>query len=100
MRVVRKDQHDRFIFENRLAGGIFVSAKTGENITRSFYQIAGEVMGMPLDAYELAFYDKVLTAHIQSDGNEGRTLFADEIEAEDLAAEAAKNRSSRRCICS
>ena len=36
-----------------------MSAKSGENVIRAFYQAAGEVVGLRLTAHELAFHDKV-----------------------------------------
>jgi hypothetical protein len=47
----------------------------------------------------LAYYDKLVKAHVCiTQDNEGRTPFADEIEAEDRAAvEKAKKKG---CVCS
>ena len=93
-RQVTDSQHTAFIAQNRLAGGFFCSAKTGENLVKSFYKVAGEVTGQPLSPSELEFHDKVLTAHIKLSGRdddpEGRTEWADQIEEEDrLAMERA-----------
>jgi Ras-related protein Rab-28 len=92
LRQVTKVQHDRYVFENNLNGGLLLSARTGENVVRTFYQVAADLIGVSLSAYELSFYDKVLKVHIDKvdDSKEGRTDFADEIEAEDLANETKK----------
>ena len=93
--------HDRFVTENGLQGGLFMSAKSGENVIKAFYQLAGEVVGLPLTDHELAFHDKVLGVTVEKE-DEGRTAFADQIEREDAEAEAKKKRKKTglgRCIC-
>lgn len=103
LRLVTLIQHDQFVSENELQGGLFMSAKSGENVTRAFYQAAGEVLGLKLTSYELAFFDKVLEVEVEKAGDEnyGRTDFADDIEAEDKAAEAKKNQAAGcNCTCS
>lgn len=99
-RLVSEKQHDDFVEGNSLASGIYVSAKTGENLVRSFYEVAGNVCGIPLTPYELSQYDKVVTAHIvkTGDNDEERTAWADEIEAEDRAAEQRKLEKAN-CQC-
>lgn len=101
-RQVSESKHDTFIIENNLKGGMFCSAKTGENIVKMFYKVAGDIIGVKLTEYELAVHDKVLTAHIQkSDNNaEIRNDWADEIEKEDMEAERRKQaRESAGCAC-
>jgi Ras-related protein Rab-28 len=92
-RQVSQNQHDKFVAEHQLTGSLLGSAKTGENIVKMFYKIASEVVGMKLTDYELAFHDKVLTAHInvKDTRDEERNPWADEIEKEDLEAERRKN---------
>lgn len=101
MRQVTERQHDAFIQQNQLKGSIFCSAKTGENVVRSFYQISGEVIGVKLTEYELAFHDKVLTATVEgeNDRNNVRNAWADEIEREDMEAERRKNEAGNKCNC-
>lgn len=109
IRQVKEEQHDKFIEENNLHGGLFMSAKTGENVVKTFYRIAAELVGIELSGYELAFYDKVLTAHVvignKDDsrvgaiGNDDRTAWADQIEAEDAALEAKKITDAASCQC-
>ena len=102
-RHITEDQHNRFIIENSLSGGMFMSAKTGENVVKTFYKVAGEAIGIKLNEYELSFHNKILKAHITSSNNDNdcRTAFADEIEAEDAAAEARKNKKHQMgCSCS
>lgn len=100
LRQVPLKQHEQFISDNELAGSIFVSAKTGDNVVKSFYRIAGDAIGIKLTEYELAFHDKVVTAHVDknSDRYETRNEWADDIEKEDLAAEANKNKHDG-CNC-
>mmetsp|Transcript_4783 Transcript_4783/g.6588 ORF Transcript_4783/g.6588 Transcript_4783/m.6588 type:complete len:231 (-) Transcript_4783:108-800(-) len=105
LRQVNSDDHDRFIVENQLSGGLMVSAKTGENVVKCFYKIASEAVGIKLTEYELGFYDKVLPANISGSKNdELRNAWADDIEKEDLLAEQRKKLSSenkvKACICS
>ena len=59
-RQVHAAKHEAFIRKNMLSGGFFVSAKTGENVVKSFFDVAGKACGTPLTAYELAFHDKVM----------------------------------------
>lgn len=102
LREVAKSQSDQFVLENKLRGSLFMSAKSGENVIRAFYDVASEVCGLKLTAHELAFYDKVLGVQVarEDQNSGGRTSFADEIEAEDAAAEARKNRGGCNCSCS
>ena len=99
LRQVTADQHDAFISSNILKGGLFMSAKTGENVVKAFYAIAGEAVGIKLSAYELSFHDKVLTAYVQKESGEDeeRTAFADEIEKEDRRLEEIKRRGGGGC---
>ena len=78
-----------------------MSAKTGENVVKSFYQVAAESKGIKLTTSDLAAWDKVLKAHIilENDDKEGRTEYADEIERQDREAER-KRLQKGRCICS
>lgn len=101
LRQVTVAMHDRFVTENGLKGGLFMSAKSGENVIKAFYQLAGEVVGLPLTDHELAFHDKVLGVTVEKE-DEGRTAMADQIEREDAEAEAKKKRKKTglgRCIC-
>ena len=100
MRHITEIQHNKFIIENNLNGGMFMSAKTGENVVKTFYKVAGEGIGIKLSEYELAFHNKILKAHIisKTHDNDGRTAFADEIEAEDAAAEE-KKKKKLGCQC-
>ena len=98
-RLIKDSDHNRFILENKLSGGLFVSAKTGDNLVKSFYQISAKFCGYSMTSYELSFFDKVVPAYITKSNNcdEDRTAWADEIEAEDLAAE--KRRQGVFCRC-
>ena len=46
LRQVKDIDHDNFILENSFSGGFFMSAKTGENVVKSFYQVAAESKGL------------------------------------------------------
>mmetsp|Transcript_8310 Transcript_8310/g.13957 ORF Transcript_8310/g.13957 Transcript_8310/m.13957 type:complete len:229 (+) Transcript_8310:46-732(+) len=100
-RQVSEKEHERYIVENHLRGGMFGSAKTGENVVKLFYKVAGEAVGVKLTEYELAYFDKVLTAHITVNPakDEARNEWADEIEKEDLEAERRKNNRALGCDC-
>jgi Ras-related protein Rab-28 len=100
-RQVTAKQHEAFVAENGLKGGMFGSAKTGENVVKLFYKIAGETVGVRLTEYELAFHDKVLTAHVTKAGtqDEERNAWAEDIEKEDLEAERRKNQQQDGCAC-
>ena len=51
------------------------------------------------NCFGLGFYDKVVKAHVKAAGDdEGRTAFADQIEAEDRAAMERAQRKG--CTCS
>jgi Ras-related protein Rab-28 len=102
MRAVAPEKHQQFIEDNRLAGGLFVSAKTGENIVKSFYKIAGESIGIRLTASELGFYDTVVAANISklSGEDESRTAFADEIERQDMEAMKKQQQQQEGLLCS
>jgi small GTP-binding protein len=99
LRQVTALKHDVFIAENNLRGGMFCSAKTGENIVKMFYKVAGDIIGAILTDFELAVYDKVVAAHIQtSAADEVRNEWADEIEKEDMEAERRK-KLAEGCKC-
>jgi hypothetical protein len=92
LRQVTEKQHKELIDSERFHDGFFTSARSGENVVRTFYRVAGEICGVKLTTAELSFHDKVLIAYVVTGDTqaEGRTASADEIEAEDRAAEQAK----------
>lgn len=101
-RQVSESKHYSFISENNLRDGMFCSAKTGENIVKMFYKVAGDILGVKLTEFELAVHDKVVTAHIQmsNDQDEARNEWADEIEKEDMENERKKKlRENGGCLC-
>jgi len=103
-RQVDAPRHNEFIVSNALNGGAFMSAKTGENVTKLFYKAAGESIGISLSPQDLAHHDKVLQANILTgNDNEERTTFADQIEEEDRLAEEAKRKRELQgdgaCYC-
>ncbi len=105
IRQISERQHDSFIISNDLKGGLFCSAKTGENVVKSFYKIAGEVIGLKLTEFELAYHDKVLTASVEvsNDKNEKKNAWASDIEREDAELERRKAAGADNkctCVCS
>ena len=103
LRKVTKLQHDAFVREHRLAGGHLVSAQSGQNVLTSFYKTAAELAGIKLTAHEIEFTKKVLEVNVVAGDDDARTAIADQIEAEDRAAEEARrkreNRRFPRCVC-
>uniref|UniRef100_A0A7S1XYC7 Ras-related protein Rab-28 n=2 Tax=Phaeomonas parva TaxID=124430 RepID=A0A7S1XYC7_9STRA len=92
-----------FAEENKLKGHHLVSAQSGENLLRCMYACAAEMVGITLSEHELAYYDTVLAVTVVEGGGDadpdgGRTPWADEIEAEDLAAERRKQEQGD-CVC-
>ncbi len=117
-RQVTVDQHEHYVAETGFRGSIFMSAKTGENVVRMFYKVAGEVLGVHLSENELDIHHKVLKVSVIGGSNQlnatsvfkigdnddaslhgGRTAFADQIEAEDRAAAEAAKRKQEQCMC-
>ena len=94
-RQVSEAEHKRFVKNSdiEIKGSIFMSAKTGDNVVKSFYKAVSALLGAPLSEDELQAHDKVVRVVVSAveDGG-GRTSFADQIEEEDrLAALAAAN---------
>jgi hypothetical protein len=56
---VTAEEHDKFVLDNNLDGGFFISAQSGENVLTTFYKAAASVSGIELTAHELAFTEKV-----------------------------------------
>ena len=97
---VSTDQHQQFIEENSLGGGFFMSAKSGENVLRTFYSVANTLLSLGLSESELEHYNKVIKAHVkQSSDDEGRTAWADKIEEEDRLAALEAQRQNSGCQC-
>lgn len=104
-RQVSEAQHDQWVRAHGLAGGFFVSARSGEHVLRVFGAVAAKAIGVTLTDYDLAFLDRVLQVDVDQGGggrDEGRTSIADQIEAEDCALEEARRRReevSTPCQC-
>ena len=97
LRKITENMHAKCIVEKRMQGGEFMSAMNGDNVLKSFYRVAGQMAGITLSEYELAFTEKVIAATITDGGEEGRTAYADAIEKEDRENEANKLKG---CACS
>jgi small GTP-binding protein len=99
-RIVTEKQQNLYIKDNELRGGLYMSAKTGENVVRAFYKVAGEILGTPLTETELETHNKVLKVIInEGNDNGGRTAFADEIEEEMRREEEEAKRKADACQC-
>lgn len=103
LRRVTEAEHQSFVLQNKCQSGFLLSAKSGENVVKTLYKAAAAMMGIVLTEYELGLTDRVLKVSVQKGGDHendtdgGRTAYADEIEAEDMANEARKN---KRKMCS
>lgn len=108
-RQVTKEQHNKFISNEHLANGFYVSAKSGEMISTVFHQIASIVFDIPLTKEDLEYTQKVLTATIICDDNTGdlteeekKILEEDERAVEEqqkqIQAELAKENKKACCI--
>lgn len=78
-RVVMPEAHDRFIAENDIDGGFFVSASTGENVLIAVYSAAARAAGIRLTQDELAFYQQVLQVRVQAEREEEAAVQEDEV---------------------
>jgi Ras-related protein Rab-28 len=100
LRKVSQLEHERFVADNALQGGFFVSARSGEHVLTSFYQAAAAQLGFTLTPEELEQTQKVLAVTVQGRAdNEARTVDAEQIEREDAAAELAKQKGGCCVIC-
>ena len=55
-RLVSAKKHEEYIVDNNLAGGMYVSARTGENLVKSFYEIAAKVSTESFSSYFSALH--------------------------------------------
>lgn len=92
LRRVTPADHLAFMTSNGLAGGFFVSARTGDGVLLAMYSAAAAVTGVELSAVDRAEAEKVVTVIVArgDDADARRTADADKIEAEDAAAAAAQ----------
>jgi Ras-related protein Rab-28 len=99
LRKVSETVHARFIAEHGLAGGFFISARSGEAVLSSFYEAAARFLGKTVSASELETLRKVIGVSVVATGSdEARTAEADRIEKEDAEAERRKH-GSGGCCC-
>lgn len=97
LRKVSADDHAAFIAVNKLQGGFFVSARTGEGVFTAFFTAAAARCGMTLSDTEIEFTRKVLTAPVDATEDAARLPGADDIEREDMAAESRKAGAASGC---
>jgi len=81
-RQVKVQEHDKFIRQEKLNGGFFVSAGSGENVLTVFYKVASASVGVELTPHELEFTKKVLTVKLEGE-NKGKLQDSEKIEEED-----------------
>ena len=105
-RMVSEAAHASWVAVKAFAGDFFVSARSGENVMKTFYIIAAKAVGVILTEYDIGFLDSVVVAEVtlgNAGVDEGRTSIADDIEREDaeaMAAAAKKAGSGGGCQCS
>ena len=100
IREVSELQHKNSIQDYKYKGGFLISAKTGENVMKSFYKVASVCVGTPLTESELNMLDTALKVQTKkSDEQETRTAFADQIEEEDRLAALEYERSQQQACC-
>lgn len=63
LRTVKPDKHNAFADENAMYS-YFMSAKTGDNVTTTFYRIAADLAGVTLSKSEVEVQSKTVTAVI------------------------------------
>ena len=99
LRRVSEKMHEKFVADHGLAGGFFVSARSGEGVLTAFYACAAAWLGVEPSAMEMELTRAVLTVRVAAAGgaDDARLPGADEIEAADAAAMAAA--SARRGCC-
>eukprot|EP00947_MAST-08B_sp_MAST-8B-sp1_P002954 g2954.t1 len=82
-RKITEEQHDRFVREERLKGGLFLSAQSGENVLTFFYQAAADLQGIKLTANDLDFTRKALAVSILNTDDSAQTDVAKQVMEED-----------------
>jgi len=97
LRKISEKDHELFISRNRLNGGFYTSARSGENVLTAFYSAAAQQLGMQLTPQEIEATKKILGVVIGVADDNARTAFADEIEKADIEAQAKRDQSSRNC---
>jgi Ras-related protein Rab-28 len=98
LRKVAAPSHDRFVSLNKLQGGFYLSARSGENVLTAFYTAAAAHLGVHLSEAEVEATKKVLGVVVAAGKDEARTAFADEIERADReAAERRRRREESGC---
>ena len=94
LRKVTPDAHAKFIRDHALTGGFEVSARTGESVLTAFFTAAAKYTGVDLTPTEIAATEKVVAVSVAAPAGgeeEARRAGADDIEREDMEAEARKS---------
>jgi len=70
MRTVKPEKHNEFADANEMYS-YFVSAKTGDNVSSTFYRVAADLAGVVLTRPEIEVATKVVQAQIVDHPNQG-----------------------------
>jgi hypothetical protein len=88
-RRVSDEDHRRFVRLHELQGGVVVSARSGDTVVRTFFELAGRAAGYPLSEHELAFHDAVVEAHVLKGRDDDAAKESDDAEVLRIAQEDA-----------
>lgn len=81
-RRITEDTHNAFVRDERLEGGFFCSAQSGESVLTCFYKAAADSLGVKLSANDLDFTRKALAVSILEGDDSAKTAIADDVLAE------------------
>lgn len=98
LRKIPKSEQDSFIQRNKLDGGFYTSARSGENVLTAFYSVAAQQLGMSLTPGEIEATRKLLGVVVGVADDTARTAFADEIERMDREAQAKRDSAVSCCV--
>eukprot|EP00898_Chlorokybus_atmophyticus_P007269 jgi/Chlat1/7543/Chrsp62S00555 len=71
LRTVKPEKHNQFALENNMYS-YYCSAKTGDNVSATFYRVAADLAGVTLSRSELENAAKVVRAEIVKQGAQGQ----------------------------
>ncbi|KAF4745235.1 hypothetical protein FOZ62_013214, partial [Perkinsus olseni] len=64
MRMVSRDKHSGLCLDRKTSGDFLVSAKTGDEVSTAFYQVAAKLAGIALRQPEVQVHQKVVKAEL------------------------------------
>jgi Ras-related protein Rab-28 len=97
-RRVTTGMHEQFVRKKDLAGGFFISARSGEGVLTAFYSAAAAWLGVTLSDTELELTRKVLAVTITPFSEEAVVPGAEDIERADREAEERKGEGACCCV--